>query len=884
MIHLRDYKPAEFSISETRLAFDLHEDHVSVRSHLQFRRENSAAKDLELDGVELELIEVSLNGQKLLANQYELSINRLKILNVPDQFELSTLVRIHPETNTSLEGIYRSRGIFTSQCEAQGFRKITYYLDRPDVMSLFTVTIEADEKYKSLLSNGDVIKKQSLGNGRHQATWTDPFKKPCYLFALVAGDFGILEDHFTTKSGKKVLLQIYAEHQQLPRCQYAMESLKHAMKWDEDRFGLEYDLSTYMIVATDDFTAGAMENKGLNVFNSRLIVADPTSATDNNYHSIESVIAHEYFHNWTGNRVTLRDWFHLSLKEGLTVFRDQEFSMDQVSRDLIRIDSVIDLRDSQFPEDQGPNAHPIRPESCHSVDNFFTSTIYEKGAEVIRMMQTMVGRPGFQRGMDLYFKRHDGQAVIIEDFARAISEANNQKWDQFQLWYSQAGTPRVHVQEKFDDKTGEYSATLTQSCPPTPGQPEKKPFHIPLILGLLDRQGAEVPLKDPEITVTTEGRQVLNLKRSSQTISARGLKDRPVLSLNREFSAPIEIDWQRPDEDLLYLFVEDSDAFNRWEAGQKLMLKELRRLIECAEQVLPFVADSQLVSALEQVLKDDKIGHAFKARMVDSPSLIYLTQTTTAFNPATFEMAFHQFDKIYGQKLAPLCLDIYQKLHGKHDNEFDPRARGSRSLKNWALKMLCWEGSGIPLAVTQFSKSKLMTDRESALYLLTQLTQREGDEALQQFYDQWQSEPLVLNKWWTVQASLQRKDTFDRVKKLGEHPAFRIKNPNCVYSLYGVFGNNLTQFHRNQGERYQFFANRILELDQLNPRVAAYLASAFDFCTKVDTTSRARAREVLRKTLDQKLSENCYEIMSKTFAALTPLSQQGSTGHETGMS
>ncbi len=870
MIHLRDYKPSEFAILETRLAFDLHEDHVVVQSQIDFRREDPSSKDLLLDGVGLEFVEASVNGQKLSAHQYELSIHHLKVLNVPDRFTLSTTVKIHPETNTTLDGLYRSRGIFISQCEAQGFRKVTYYLDRPDVMTIFTVSIEADQKYKSLLSNGDLIEEEKLANGRHRAIWRDPHKKPCYLFALVAGDFGILEDQFITRSGKKVKLQIFAEHQQLNRCQYAMDSLKRAMKWDEDRFGLEYDLSTYMVVATDDFNAGAMENKGLNVFNSRLIVADPGSATDYNYHSIESVIAHEYFHNWTGNRVTLRDWFHLSLKEGLTVFRDQEFSMDQVSRDLIRIDSVIDLRDSQFPEDQGPNAHPIRPESCHSVDNFFTSTIYEKGAEVIRMMQTMVGRPGFRRGMDLYFKRHDGQAVIIEDFARAISDANDVKWDQFQLWYSQAGTPRVHVEESFDLETGRYAAKMTQSCPGTPGQSEKKPFHIPLVVGLLKENGTEIALSGPKIKTTSEGRQVLHLTEPVQTLSVSGLKSRPILSLNREFSAPVEVDWQRPERDLLYLYVHDSDAFNRWEAGQKLMLKELHRFIDGAENDLPLKADDKLVAAMEDVLRDEKIPHALKTRMVDAPSLMYLTQTTTTFDPRTFEIAVHSFNQIYGRCLASTCHKIYQELHGRLDDRIDPFARGTRSLKNWALKMLCWEGSGLQLAANQFSQSKLMTDREASLYLLSQLTEGEGEQALQQFYEEWKNEPLVLNKWWTVQASLQRPDTFDRIQKLSEHPAFRIKNPNCVYALYGVFGDNLTQFHLNHGERYEFFANKVREIDQLNPQVAARVASAFDFCLKADATSRARAREILRKTLDQKLSENCYEIMSKTFAALTP--------------
>lgn len=877
MIHLKDYKAPEFHIRETRLSFEIFEGHCLVHSELLMEKVGPTS-DLFLDGEELELLSVKIDGKDWPKQNYTVTDKSLTLHQVPDKFKLAISVKIHPEANTSLAGLYCSRGIFITQCEAQSFRRITYFLDRPDVMSMYTVSLEADKKYPVLLSNGDLVEHKDLANNRHRAIWKDPFKKPSYLFALVAGNLGVLEDTFTTRSGKKVALKIYAEHPQISKCHYAMDSLKQAMKWDEERFGLEYDLSNYMIVATDDFNAGAMENKGLNVFNSRLILADPGSATDSNYEAIESVIAHEYFHNWTGNRVTLRDWFHLSLKEGLTVFRDQEFSMDQISRDLIRIENVIDLRDSQFPEDQGPNAHPIRPESCYSVDNFFTTTIYEKGSEVIRMMQTLVGRPGFRKGMDLYFKRHDGQAVIIEDFARAIAEANDQKWDQFQLWYSQAGTPRVKVNEKFEN--GTYTVSLAQSCPPTPGQDVKKPFHIPLSLELFDRQGKTLPVQDPQVVINSEGRKIFHLRQSEQVLKMTGLKEKPVLSLNREFSAPIELEWSRPDEDLYFLFTHDNDCFNRWEAGQTLMLQELKALIANPGKA----PQPKLAEALQKILQDEAIDPALRAQMIDPPSIAYLAQFLPQFDPKTCENALHSFYRAYGEKLLKPALAFYQKAQGQMQDRIDPKARALRSLKNICLKYLCWAGQGLPLAVEQFEKSPLMTDQERALILLAQLSEKEGQKALLQFYERWKDEPLVLNKWWNIQASLRKADTFQRVQELGRHPAFRIKNPNCVYSLYGVFGDNLTQFHRNQGECYSFFANKILEVDRINPQVAARISSAFDFCPRLDTASQAKAREAIKMILDQKLSENTFEILSKTMKALTQPSPQGSTVHATEVS
>jgi aminopeptidase N len=525
-ILLKDYQAPLFQVEQLHLRFDLHEEYAIVESKMSLR--GSYPSTVTLDGENLELLEIRVNEKVLKPQEYQLTDHQLQFSAPHESFEVQIKVRIKPQDNTSLEGLYKSSGIFSSQCEAQGFRKITYFFDRPDVMTSYTVEIEADlKKYPILLSNGNRLQATHLEKGRHKVLWQDPFKKPCYLFALVAGDLGVLKDHFVTRSGRRVELEIYAAHGQQNRCRHAMQSLKKSMRWDEERFDREYDLDTYMILAIDDFNAGAMENKGLNIFNSRLILADPETATDADYFAIESVVAHEYFHNWTGNRVTLRDWFHLSLKEGLTVFRDQEFSMDQLSRGQIRIENVQDLRDYQFSEDSGPNAHPIRPSSCFAVDNFFTSTIYEKGSEVIRMMQTLVGRPGFKKGMDLYFQRHDGQAVIIEDFAQCIAEANGQNWQQFKLWYSQAGTPSVKVKTQFDQKLGIFKLQLEQSCELTNLEKnesfDKKPFHIPLLFELLDENGSEINLQHSLVSTNSENQKMLELKDSQMNLVFEGI-------------------------------------------------------------------------------------------------------------------------------------------------------------------------------------------------------------------------------------------------------------------------------------------------------------------------------------------------------------------------
>lgn len=864
--YLKDYAPSDFQIPVTHLDFDIQIDHTVVTSKLSVKKVNPKASFLLLDGEELSLQDIQIDGKPLPASSYQIDPKTLKILNVPDQFELQIKVKIYPDRNTSLSGLYQSGTNLITQCEAQGFRRITYYLDRPDVMSSFTVKVTADsKKFPVLLSNGDLIETK-VNQGSTTVTWKDPHKKPCYLFALVAGNLGVIKDHFTTRSGRRVKLEIYSEHTKLDQCHYAMESLQKAMKWDEDRYGLEYDLDTYMIVATDDFNAGAMENKGLNVFNSRLIVASPKTATDQRFEAIESVVAHEYFHNWTGNRVTLRDWFHLSLKEGLTVFRDQEFSMDQISRDLVRIQNVVDLRESQFAEDQGPNAHPIRPESCYSVDNFFTSTIYEKGSEVIRMMQTMVGRPGFRKGMDLYFKRHDGQAVIIEDFASAISDANgipSENWNQFKLWYSQAGTPTVQVSESFDAANETYQLNLKQSTAPTPGQDQKLPFHIPLEIEFLTSTGEPLTVQTKSLERNSEGKQLFHLKKPTDQIQISGLKSKPLVSLNRSFSAPIVLNWERSQKELLTLFAKDTDAFNRWEAGQTLYQIHFNQLLQNPEFVNP-----ELGQAVKAVLADSAMSPALKAQMITLPSINYMAQITPDFKAERFQLAHDRLALGLAKSLQTEFEELYSSLRKQESGRIDAHSRGLRSLKNRALSYLAWSPIGVQWAEEQYFGSSLMTDQESALAILIAHSEKPAEKALQHYFETWKDDGLMLNSWWRLQATAEKAGTFEKVKNLAQHPRFKLTNPNCVYMLFGAFGDNVTQFHTGDGQTYKFLCEKLLEVDRLNPQVAARLASSFDFCLKADEQLKSRARQNLKALVGQGLSSNSFEIVSKTLSSL----------------
>nr|BFD60089.1 aminopeptidase N [Bdellovibrio sp. CKG001]BFD63494.1 aminopeptidase N [Bdellovibrio sp. HM001] len=868
-IYLKDYKAPAFAVDSVNLDFNLNEDFCRVVAKSQVRRTEAGAA-LRLNGEELKLVSIKINDQALSKDQYQITAEELIVPSVPDSFSLEIETELQPQNNTSLEGLYKSNGIFCTQCEAQGFRKITFFFDRPDVMTSYSVTIEADkQKYPVLLSNGDRIKIEDLGNGRHKAFWKDPHKKPCYLFALVAGDLGVIRDTFTTVNGRKVNLEVYAAHGKQERCWHAMDSLKKSMKWDEEVFGLEYDLNDYMIVAIDDFNAGAMENKGLNIFNSRLVLADSNSATDVDFHSIESVVAHEYFHNWTGNRVTLRDWFQLSLKEGLTVFRDQEFSADMTDRGVQRIEDVDALRAGQFAEDAGPNAHPVRPESCMAVDNFFTMTIYEKGSEVIRMMQTIVGRKGFRKGMDEYFRRHDGQAVTTEDFASAIATPNGKDFTQFRRWYHQAGTPVVTIQESFDAAKGELTVTLEQSCPATPGQPHKEPFHIPLMMGLLDKSGNELTLNCDKITVNSDGKNLIELKEQKEVYTFKGLKDRPVLSVLREFSAPVNLKWEASEEDLYFLMEKDTDSFNRREMAQKISLRLLRNLIGQARNKQTLTVDPRFVKAVSATIADESMDPSFKAKMLQLPSYAVLAQEESVLDAEAFYQARTALRQAIAKENRGALLNIYRKFHNVEPKSRDTKVFGHRSLKNQALAYLAeLHDPEIMEAVNkQYWEAQNMTDRMTAMMILADSESAHREKALQHFYEDWKDDSVVLNKWFTAQATTNRKQVLEDVKALTKHPAFNITNPNNVYSLLRAFGANLVRFHDPNTNAYEFYADKILEIDTKNPQVAARLCAAFNFVQKLEPAMKEKAlTQIKRMVAVESLSKNSRELLQSALS------------------
>lgn len=855
-IYLKDYQAPAYAISQVQLHFNLFPSATRVKAKLNLKKLKN--EPLVLNGKDLKLISILLNEKPLAISEYAVTETDLTISNTPSEFTLETEVEINPEANKSCEGLYLSGGIFATQCEAESFRKITYFIDRPDVMTTYTVHIEAEkQKYPYLLSNGDLIEKKDLGNGRHTATWKDPFKKPSYLFALVAGDMGVIEDSFTTKSGKKVKLEVFAPHGKQSRCYHAMESLKKSMKWDEDRFNLEYDLSQFMIVSIDDFNMGAMENKGLNVFNSRLVLADPQSATDHDFDLIEAVVGHEYFHNWSGNRVTCRNWFELSLKEGLTVFRDQEFTADLHSRSVERIKAVDALRGSQFAEDAGPNAHPVRPESCLSVDNFYTSTIYEKGAEVIRMMQTIVGRKGFNRGVDEYFKRNDGQAVTILDFADAISQPNNIDFTQFKLWYSQAGTPTVKVKENYDETKKEYKLSLSQHYELTEKQPHKNPFHIPLLIGLLNSKGQDMKLNCKDLAFNSDQMPLLHLKTKEQIFTFTDVQEKPVLSINRQFSAPIKLEWNASPNELLHLIKFDSDEFNRREAAYKMTLEELKRLVTEKRQGQNLEARSSIIEALGYVLTDTRIDSEFKALMLQLPDEVVLAQDEEVLDAEAFTAAYEEIYSAFVKKFKSEILEFYHR----HLALKNP---GDRSLTASLLTILV-QGRA-PEATTlvwkQFSEAKNMTDKLNALQQLCNTETPEKDKALKIFFEEWKADAVVFNKWLAVQAVAKTKNTFQNVKLLAQIAPFSMEMPNNVYSLLGLFGENYLAMSDANGEAYKWLCDQILAIDAKNPQVAARICGTFNFVKKLPSGLKEKAQSEIRRLLsNDELSRNSRELL-----------------------
>ena len=865
-IHLKDYKAPAFRIEAVDLHFDLDPARTRVRAEMKVVANDDSGRPFFLDGDDLPLNAIALNGAPLGEGAYTHDKSGLTLHDAPPAFALTTETEIAPAENTALEGLYVSSGMFCTQCEAQGFRRITFSQDRPDVLATYRVTMEADKaSYPVLLSNGNLIDSADLDGGRHRAVWHDPFPKPTYLFALVAGDLGALKDSFTTASGREVALAIWTEHGNEPRCAYAMDSLKRAMRWDEERFGLEYDLDIFNIVAVGDFNMGAMENKSLNIFNSKLILASPETATDADYAVIESVVAHEYFHNWTGNRVTCRDWFQLSLKEGLTVFRDQEFSSDMRSRPVKRIEDVRMLRAAQFPEDAGPLAHPIRPASFIEINNFYTATVYEKGAEVIRMIERIVGRDGFRMGLDLYIERHDGEAATCDDFVAAMEDANDADLAQFKLWYSQAGTPEVTTAGSWDETARAYTLRVTQVTPPTPRQAEKKPVHLPLEVGLIGADGAAL------VTIF-EGRSavshVLHVRDAEQVFVFSSVDEAPIASVNRGFTAPVRLKTDGGDAADAFLMAHDIDAFNRWESGQQYGTRLLVTCIDDIKAGRDVSIDGAFIDALGRILAGEDLDAAFTAQAILLPSESYLADQMDIVDVEAIHAAREQLRLAITSELGGPLEATYRACLSNTPYSPDAVEAGRRSLKNAALGYLArgTGDKGIGLAAAQYGNADNMTDRMAALGLLVDLETPERQKALDDFFQRFEDDPLVVDKWFGVQARSTRPDTLARVVALMEQPEFTIRNPNRVHALIGAFAaGNPLRFHAADGAGYTFLADRILEIDAINPQVAARLIDPLGRWRRFDQKRQVKMKDELKRILAAPdLSGDIFEKASKS--------------------
>ncbi|MFS0827795.1 aminopeptidase N [Pseudomonas phoenicis] len=877
-IYLKDYQAPEYLIDETHLTFELFEDHTLVHAQLVMRR-NPAHGDglpaLVLDGQHLELLSVQLDDRALSPSDYQLDADSLTLHPSAERFTLDTSVRIHPERNTALEGLYKSGKMFCTQCEAEGFRKITYYLDRPDVMSVFTTTVIAEQhRYPVLLSNGNPVDSGPAEDGRHWATWADPFMKPAYLFALVAGDLWCVEDSFTRQSGREVALRIYVEPENLDKCDHAMVSLKKSMRWDEEVYGREYDLDIFMIVAVNDFNMGAMENKGLNIFNSSCVLARAETATDAAHQRVEAVVAHEYFHNWSGNRVTCRDWFQLSLKEGFTVFRDAEFSADMNSATVKRIEDVAYLRTHQFAEDAGPMAHPVRPDSFIEISNFYTLTIYEKGSEVVRMVRTLLGAEGFRKGSDLYFERHDGQAVTCDDFIQAMEDATGADLTQFKRWYVQAGTPRLAVSEAWDEPAQRYSLTFRQSCPATPDGREKLPFVIPVEMGLLDAAGHDLPLQLQGEAAAQGNTRVLSVTEAEQTFVFEGLTAKPLPSLLRGFSAPVKLSFPYDRDQLMFLMQHDSDGFNRWEAGQQLAVQVLQELIEQHQRGEAFHLDGRLIAALGTVLGDESLDPAMVAEMLSLPGEAYLTEISEVADVDAIHAARDFARQQIAERLHAALWARYQANRAvSRSTPYVASAEhfARRGLQNIALSYLMLTGKPDVLAATleQFEHCDNMTERLAALAVLVNSPfSAEREQALQAFAEHFKDNPLVMDQWFSVQAASTQPGGLARVKALMQHPAFTLKNPNKVRALIGAFaGQNLVNFHAADGSGYRFLADLVIELNALNPQIASRQLAPLTRWRKYDAARQALMKGELQRILDSgALSSDVYEVVSKSLA------------------
>ncbi|WP_337058931.1 aminopeptidase N [Pseudomonas sp. USHLN015] len=879
VIHLKDYQAPDYLIDETTLTFELHEDHTLVHAQLVMRRNPERADGslpaLVLDGQQLELLALSMDDRELGAADYQLTDSHLTLQPVSDSFTLDSTVRIHPESNTALEGLYKSGSMFCTQCEAEGFRKITYYLDRPDVMSRFTTTVSAEQhRYPVLLSNGNPVASGAEEGGRHWATWEDPFKKPAYLFALVAGDLWCVEDVFTTMSQREVTLRIYVEPENIDKVQHAMDSLKKSMRWDEEVYGREYDLDIFMIVAVNDFNMGAMENKGLNIFNSSCVLARAETATDAAHQRVEAVVAHEYFHNWSGNRVTCRDWFQLSLKEGFTVFRDAEFSADMNSRTVKRIEDVAFLRTNQFAEDAGPMAHPVRPDSFIEISNFYTLTVYEKGSEVVRMIHTLLGAEGFRKGTDLYFERHDGQAVTCDDFVKAMEDANGVDLTQFKRWYSQAGTPRLAVEEAFDAAARTYSLTFRQSCPATPSQAEKLPFVIPVELGLLDAAGNDLPLRLAGEGEALGGNRVISVTEAEQTFTFVDIAEKPLPSLLRGLSAPVKLSFPYGRDQLMFLMQHDSDGFNRWDAGQQLSVQVLQELIGQHQRGEALVLDTRLLDALRSLLEDESLDQAMVAEMLSLPSEAYLTEISEFADVDAIHAAREFARRSISDALFPQLLARYQANRAlSRETPYVASAEhfARRTLQNIALSYLMLSGKAevLQACLEQFEACDNMTERLTALSVLVNSGfEDEKARALASFADHFKDNPLVMDQWFSVQAGSTLPGGLERVQALMGHKAFTLKNPNKVRALIGAFANqNLVNFHRADGAGYRFLADHVITLNALNPQIASRQLAPLTRWRKYDEARQTLMRAELERILASgELSSDVYEVVSKSLA------------------
>ncbi len=885
VIYRKDYQPPPYTIERTDLDFDLRDNLTTVTSKLQVRRKTEGARSMRLQGEQLQLLSVSVDGRELDNNEYSIDERSLTLQDLPERFELSLVTQICPESNTALEGLYKSGSMYCTQCEAEGFRNITYYLDQPDVLSVFTTRIEADaSRYPVLLSNGNRIEDKMLDNGRRQVTWHDPFPKPSYLFALVAGDLAMVADTFVTRSGRPVTLEIYSEPHNIGQCDYAMQALKRSMRWDEEVYGREYDLDVFMIVAVEDFNMGAMENKGLNIFNTSCVLATPDTASDAGYERVEAVVAHEYFHNWTGNRVTCRDWFQLSLKEGFTVFRDAEFSADMNSATVKRIEDVAFLRAVQFAEDAGPMAHPIRPDSFIEINNFYTTTVYEKGAEVVRMLRTLLGAAAFRKGSDLYFDRHDGHAVTTDDFVRAMEDANGVRLDEFRHWYAQAGTPRVNIKQIRDGAM--MALSLEQSCTPTAGQPEKLPFHIPLTLGLISADGNELDPSEFDIesdaTVSARGEGLLvELKQQTAMVRLNNVPEGAVLSTLRGFSAPVVVETNRTDAELAHLVQHDTDGFSRWDSCQTLMANEIAALANGARQQ-PAEALLELTGALlDQALAtvgDEQASEqqALLGKLLTLPAEADLFERERPVDVGRLLGARLRLDSSIASVHFDKWLELYEALGARTPYAPDAASIAHRALRNRALAGVAL---GAPMGAkpeallrAQFDAADNLTDRRAVLAVLldvegfaSELTQT----LLDAFYSAWKDQALVVDVWLSLQAGSQLGGALERVERLEAHPAFDLRNPNKIRALYGAFATaNHANFHAADGSGYQFLAERILRLNDTNPQIAARLTGPLTQWQRYTPQAQIQMRAALTRLLDRdNLSPNVYELVSKSLDA-----------------